>query len=169
MNKRFRSTRLQPNWLFEDELLADLYVIAQKISLKSARMGYTSWWRGAPDFLPKGAPMKKLMILAIALMAPALATAAEDRANLNDAQVAAIVVAANQIDIDAGKLAESKSPNPEVKAFAHRMVADHTDVNKQATDLATKLKMTPEENTISRAPTSDANGNLARLRKLRGN
>ena len=71
--------------------------------------------------------MKKLMILAIALMAPALATAAEDRANLNDAQVAAIVVAANQIDIDAGKLAESKSPNPEVKAFAHRMIGEHTD------------------------------------------
>jgi putative membrane protein len=112
--------------------------------------------------------MKKLMILAIALMAPALATAAEDRANLNDAQVAAIVVAANQIDIDAGKLAESKTPNPEVKAFAHRMVAEHTDVNKQATDLATKLKMTPEENTISRALKSDAKRNMERLRKLSG-
>ena len=42
MNKQFRSTRHQPNWLFEDERLADLYVIAQKNSLKSARMDYTS-------------------------------------------------------------------------------------------------------------------------------
>src|SRR6185312_14858940 len=109
--------------------------------------------------------MKTLMILAIALMAPALATAAEDRANLNDAQVAAIVVAANQIDIDAGKLAESKSTNPEVKAFAHRMITDHTDVNKQATDLATKLKLTPEESTLSRAMKSDAKRNMDRMKK----
>jgi putative membrane protein len=112
--------------------------------------------------------MKNLMIMAIALMAPALAVAAEDRANLNDAQIAAIVVAANEIDIDGGKLAESKSHNAEVKAFAHRMIAEHTDVNKQATDLVTKLKITPEETTISKAMRSDAKRNLERLKKLTG-
>jgi putative membrane protein len=111
--------------------------------------------------------MKIMIILAIALMAPGLATAI-DKGNLSDAQVAAIVVAADQIDIDAGQLAEAKSPNPEVKAFAHRMIADHTDVNKQATDLATKLKLAPEENTISRALKSDAKRNLERLRKQSG-
>jgi putative membrane protein len=111
--------------------------------------------------------MKSLIILAIALMVPTMATAI-DKANLSDAQVAAIVVAANQIDIDTGQLAESKSPNPEVKAFAHRMIADHTDVNKQATALVTKLKVTPEENTISRALKSDAQRNRERLRKLSG-
>ena len=109
--------------------------------------------------------MKNLIILTIALMAPAMASAA---AELNDAQIAAIVVAANQIDIDAGKLAESKSPNPEVKAFAHRLIGEHTDVNKQATDLATKLKITPEESTISRALKSDAKRNTERLKKLSG-
>ena len=112
--------------------------------------------------------MKNLITLVIALVAPALATAAEDRANLNDAEIAAIVVAANQIDIDAGKLAESKSTNPEVKAFAHRMITDHTDVNKQATDLATKLKLTPEESTLSRAMKSDAKRNMDRMKKLSG-
>ena len=109
--------------------------------------------------------MKNLIILTIALMAPAMASAA---AELNDAQIAAIVVAANQIDIDAGKLAESKSPNPEVKAFAHRLIGEHTDVNKQARDLATKLKITPEESTISRALKSDAKRNTERLKKLSG-
>jgi putative membrane protein len=109
--------------------------------------------------------MKNLIILTIALMAPAMASAA---AELNDAQIAAIVVAANQIDIDAGKLAESKSPNPEVKAFAHRLIGEHTDVNKQATDLATKLKITPEESTISRALKSDAKRNMERLKILSG-
>jgi putative membrane protein len=98
-------------------------------------------------------------------MAPAMASAA---AELNDAQIAAIVVAANQIDIDAGKLAESKSTNPEVKAFAHRLIGEHTDVNKQAADLATKLKITPEESTISKALKSDAKRNTERLKKLSG-
>jgi putative membrane protein len=92
----------------------------------------------------------------------------EDRPNLNDAQIAAIVVGANQIDIDAGKLAESKSSNSEVDAFAHRMIGDHTDVNKQATALATKLKMTPEETTLSKAMKSDAKRNMDRLQKLSG-
>lgn len=112
--------------------------------------------------------MKNLMILAIALMTPVLAVAAEDRADLNDAQIAAIVVAANQVDIEAGKLAKSKSPNEEVKAFAQRMVGEHTDVNKQVTDLATKLKITPEDTTISKAMKSDGKRNLEKLKKLDG-
>src|SRR3954466_14535490 len=48
----------------------------------------------------------------------------------SDAQIAAIVVAANQVDIDAGKLAESKSTSSQVKAFAQRMVTDHSGVLK---------------------------------------
>jgi len=67
----------------------------------------------------------------------------------NDAQIAAIVVAANQVDIDAGKLAESKAKSAEVKEFARRMVTDHTGVNKQATALVTKLHVKPEENATS--------------------
>ncbi len=36
----------------------------------------------------------------------------------NDAQIAAIVVTANQVDIDAGKLAKTKASAKDVKAFA---------------------------------------------------
>ena len=88
---------------------------------------------------------------------------AEAAANLNDEQIAAIVVAANQVDIDAGKAVESESSNNEVKAFAHRMVGEHTDVNKQATALVTKLKVAPEENAISKGLLSDGRKNLDRL------
>ena len=57
----------------------------------------------------------------------------------NDAQIAHIVVTANQVDIDAGKLASTKSTNKDVQAFAKQMIADHSGVNQQATALATKL------------------------------
>ena len=50
----------------------------------------------------------------------------------NDAQIAHIVVTANQIDIDAGKLAKSRSKSKEVKDFAQQMITDHTAVNQQA-------------------------------------
>lgn len=110
--------------------------------------------------------MKNSVILTIALMMPAFSASAA--ANLNDEQIAAIVVAANQVDIDAGKAVESKSSNNEVKAFAHRMVAEHTDVNKQATALVTKLKVAPEENAISKGLLSDGRKNLDRLNKLKG-
>ncbi len=66
-----------------------------------------------------------MLMLAVALVVPMFSTIAQAAAP-DDAQIAAIVVAANQVDIDAGKLAESKASNADVKAFAHRMVTDHS-------------------------------------------
>ena len=86
----------------------------------------------------------------------------------NDAQIAAIVVTANQVDIDAGKLAASKSHNKEVKEFAQRMVTDHTGVNEAATALVTKLKVKPEANATSKSLKSAGDDTLKRLRALKG-
>jgi putative membrane protein len=83
-----------------------------------------------------------------------------------DAQIAHIVVTANQVDIDAGKLAQTKASNPEVKAFAEQMIKDHTAVNKQATDLAAKLKLKPEDNETSRSLAQGGRDNLAKLKGL---
>ncbi len=89
-------------------------------------------------------------------------------ATLTDPQIAAIVVAANQVDIDAGNLALKKSKNDEVKKFAQQMVTDHTAVNKSAVDLVTKLKVTPEETDASKALVQGGNDNRAALEKLDG-
>lgn len=86
----------------------------------------------------------------------------------NDAQIAAIVVAANQVDINAGKLAKSKASNKEVKAFAQRMITDHTGVNKSAVDLVTKLKVKPEENETSKSLKSGGADTVKRLKGLKG-
>jgi putative membrane protein len=86
----------------------------------------------------------------------------------NDAQIASIVVTANQVDIDAGKLAESKATNADVKAFAKQMVTDHTGVNKQATALVTKLKVTPQDNPTSQSLKKAGEENVAHLKTLSG-
>jgi putative membrane protein len=87
---------------------------------------------------------------------------------INDAQIASIVVTANQVDIDAGKLAQAQSTNPEVKKFAQQMVTDHSGVNKQAVALATKLKVTPEDNDTSRALKAGGEKNVASLKAMKG-
>ena len=75
---------------------------------------------------------------------------------------------ANQVDIDAGKLAKSRSTNKEVKAFAELMITDHTGVNKSATDLVTKLKVTPQDNPTSQSLKAGGDKNLAHLKTLKG-
>jgi putative membrane protein len=85
-----------------------------------------------------------------------------------DPQIAAIVVTANQVDIDAGKLAKARSKTKDVQEFAERMITDHTGVNKAATDLVTKLHVTPEPNPTSASLQKGGDENLAALKKLHG-
>lgn len=86
----------------------------------------------------------------------------------SDAQIAGIVVAANSVDIDAGKLAQTKAAHAEVKKLAKQMVTDHTSVNKSAIELVTKLKVTPEDSETSRSLKADGEKNIAKLKDLKG-
>lgn len=110
--------------------------------------------------------MKASVIVAAGLLlfSPAITAAQEP----NDAQIASIVVTANQVDIDAGKLAEANATNPEVKEFARQMITDHTGVNKSATELVTKLKVTPQDNPTSKSLKAGGEKNLAHLKTLKG-
>jgi putative membrane protein len=85
-----------------------------------------------------------------------------------DAQIAAIVVTANQVDIDAGKLAKSKAHSQDVKEFAQRMITDHSAVNKSATELVERLHVTPEPNPTSESLQKGGDENLAKLKTLSG-
>lgn len=86
----------------------------------------------------------------------------------DDAQIAGIVVAANQVDIDAGKLAEKSGSSKDVKDFAKMMVTSHTQVNKQAGDLVKKLKVKPADSETSKTLKEGGEANLDKLKKLRG-
>ncbi len=110
--------------------------------------------------------MKKIFGLAAASLALVAANALAQAPS--DAQIASIVVTANQVDIDAGKLAEQKASNAQVKAFGKQMVTDHSGVNRQAVALVTKLKVTPEDNATSKSLKSGGEDNLKNLHKLNG-
>ena len=85
-----------------------------------------------------------------------------------DPQIAAIVVTANQVDIDAAKLAKSTSKTKDVRDFAQLMITDHGGVNKAAAALVQKLHVTPEPNPTSESLQKAGDDNVAALKKLQG-
>lgn len=99
--------------------------------------------------------------------AQAPAAAAPAAPAVTDPQIAAIVVAANDVDIAAGRLAATRAHNAEARVFAKQMITDHSMVNKQATDLVTKLKVTPESNPTSEQLTQDGAKNRQALQEKR--
>ena len=87
---------------------------------------------------------------------------------LTDANIAAIVVGANNIDISAGKIALQRSDNTAVKKFAERMVTDHSAVLNSAVALVTKLGVTPVNNELVVTLVEQSSNHEAALRSLSG-
>ncbi|MFD2367400.1 DUF4142 domain-containing protein [Pseudoduganella sp. GCM10020061] len=103
----------------------------------------------------------------IAALALALGGTAHAQAP-NDAEIAAIVVAANTVDINAGQLARKKGSTKAVRDFGQRMVTDHTGVNEQAAALVKKLGVTPQDNATSNSLTDGGRATMDKLNKLSG-
>ena len=111
-----------------------------------------------------------LILASIALTAVNTANA-EDKASASvptDAQIAMIVVVADTVDVDYGKLAVKRTINQAVKEFAETMIRDHTAVNDKAIALAKKLGVTPEESDTSKRLKSNGEKELAKLKALTG-
>ena len=110
-----------------------------------------------------------LIITSVALAAfTARAQTSPAAAAPNDAQIAMIAVIADNVDIDAGKLAAQKASSKEVKEFAETMVRDHTAVNGKATALVKKLGVTPEDSDTSKSLKADGDKMLAKLKGMSG-
>ena len=105
---------------------------------------------------------------ASALLMMASPAQADDAAEPNDAQIAHIAYTAGQLDLEAGKVALTKSKNTAVRSFAETMVRDHAAVNDQALALVKKLGVTPEANATSQALTMQSREAARRLSSLQG-
>jgi len=108
---------------------------------------------------------KFAILLACLVLLPVASLTAGD---ITDAQIAAIVVTANQVDVDAGVFMASKTSNAEVKSFAELMVTDHNAVNRAASELVKKLGVTPQDNPTAQSLKAGGEGNIAALKALDG-
>lgn len=89
-------------------------------------------------------------------------------AAITDANIAAIVVAANNADIKYAELALAKSQDADIRKFAMMTKMDHESVNKAAIGLVTRLKVTPVDNQRSFDLRDDAEARRLLFRDLEG-
>jgi putative membrane protein len=66
-----------------------------------------------------------------------------------DANIAAMLLAANNTDISYAELAPTRADRSDVKEFAQRMLTDHTGVNQAINTLLAQINLTPEDNIAS--------------------
>jgi putative membrane protein len=119
----------------------------------------------------KSAIKASLIVAAAMITASASMPGAQAQSNgaaPSDPQIVGIVVAANQIDIDYGKLALSKSKDQAVRSFAQQMITDHSSLQKAVGDLGAKLKVTPASSDTSKALNKQAKETTSKLKKLSG-
>lgn len=109
-----------------------------------------------------------LMAGAAALSLMASAALAQSPEDLNDLEIAHVAYTADSIDIRYAHLALAISDNPEVRAFAETMIRDHEAANEQALALLKKLKVSPQDNFLSRQLNAQADKIIDRLSRLRG-
>ena len=107
------------------------------------------------------------LILVLALLSPGLLLA-DTPTKPTDPQIAHIAYTAGLLDVEAGKQALEKSQNKDVRAFAQRMIGDHTAVNDQALALVKKLNVAPEDNPTSQSLTKQAETTREKLAGLTG-
>jgi putative membrane protein len=116
--------------------------------------------------------IKIISILVLSLIffgcAHALEPSGKSSEALTDANIAAIVVGANKIDISAGKIALDRSGDKRVREFAQRMVTDHQSVLDSAVKLVTRLGVTPQNNELVYSLSKQSVEHEARLKSMRG-
>ncbi len=114
--------------------------------------------------------MNKQQLFALPMAAAMLLALGTARAadGPSDVQIVGIVLAADQIDIDYGKIALAKSKNKGTREFAQRMITDHSAVQRSVIELAAKLGVTAEDSPASLGLKQGAVDVTAKLNALKG-
>lgn len=68
---------------------------------------------------------------------------------MSDGNIVAIILAANNTDLNYAKLVPARARASEVKAFANRMTTDHTSLNARVNEIALKNDIKAQDNAVS--------------------
>ncbi len=89
-------------------------------------------------------------------------------APLNDKQIVAVALAANNGEVQMAEMAKKKATNPEVKQFAAMMHTHHSQGVQKAKALENKSKLSQEDNDLSQKLKGDVSTTLSDLRDKDG-
>lgn len=111
--------------------------------------------------------MKKMLVLAVALMVQAFAAFAET-GTLDDAEIVGIVMAVNQAEINAGNLAHSVSANRDVKMFGRDLAEEHQRCSSRFSGWAARQGIAPKQGAVSDELNAEEEKFLENLTKQSG-
>lgn len=94
----------------------------------------------------KGVVLSIVLMLAACTMTP---PPVEIPGAIPEGQIAAVVIAANDGEIQQGNAAATRATSGDVRSFAQMMVSDHTAALTAARDTFTRLGITPQENDVT--------------------
>lgn len=87
---------------------------------------------------------------------------------LTDANIASIMISADQAEIERGRMAVSTSQNATVRQYAQQMVDDHTRMMQQTQTLATGRRITPTPDETTRQIETSTTETIQSLRDRNG-
>lgn len=90
------------------------------------------------------------------------------RTTLTDANIASIMISADQAEIERGRVAVSTSQNATVRQYAQQMVDDHTRLMQQTETLATERRITPTPGQTTRQIETSTTETIQSLRDREG-
>jgi putative membrane protein len=80
---------------------------------------------------------------ALAIPQAAPKTTPDTGIEMDDNNILAKLSAMDSMEIDLGRLATQKAENPDVRAYAEMLIAEHTQSREECSRLATELNLTP--------------------------
>ena len=108
------------------------------------------------------------ILATIALLVMNASVHAQSAAELHDLQIAHVAYTADVIDIRYAHLALAKSKNSAIHKFARTMIRDHSAVNTMALALLKKLKVSAQDNFLSRQLNEKAEQLVEEMSRLSG-
>jgi putative membrane protein len=91
-----------------------------------------------------------------------------DVSTLNDGQLAAVILAIHQGQLQEAQLAQTRAMSPEVKRLAQHLMTSHQGGASKDQALFTRLQITPSENAVSQQLQTDSQNDLSTLQGMRG-
>ncbi|MGZ3773933.1 MAG: DUF4142 domain-containing protein [Pseudobdellovibrionaceae bacterium] len=112
--------------------------------------------------------MNKALVYSLSFVA-SLAFSPAHAANPSDGEISEVMEEANEAEVNAGKIAERKATNEEVKSFAKMMVDSHKENEKEGKKVLKDTKIKTKSTDLTKNVKKELKDKVSSLRSLKGN
>lgn len=118
--------------------------------------------------IQKRLPLLALLAVMLSACATTTTTMTAPAGATPEPEIAAIVMAANEGEVQQGQAASARASNADVRRFAQMMVTDHTNAMNMARDTFNRTAITPSDNNISNTLRANSQTTVTNLNTYNG-